>query len=245
VLAELTPDRAARIAWLAATGARWGESERATRSDITGQLVRLRGTKTALARREVPLVLTSQKRLMAFALAHAEGPKAMFRPWGNVRRDLRAACERARVMACSPNDLRRSLAHWLRLEGVPAELVALVLGHSTTKLVHGVYGRLEGDSLGQALRASMVAAESSATASPVHHSQRPDRISRTERTLNGSEKPMEIAGFVVPRDGIEPPTRGFSIPEPRPLTPRQDKRKEAKGEPTAAPVQQRSRRGAA
>jgi len=29
------------------------------------------------------------------------------------------------------------------------------------------------------------------------------------------EKPAESAGSSVPRDGIEPPTRGFSIPEPR------------------------------
>ncbi len=58
LLAQLTPDRAARVAFILATGARWSESERAMRSDIDWRrsVVHLRGTKTAAALRAVPIV---------------------------------------------------------------------------------------------------------------------------------------------------------------------------------------------
>jgi integrase len=63
---------------------------------------------------------------MAYALRHAEGKQGfLFRRWTNVRRDLNEACERAGIAPCSPNDLRRTCATWLRrtepnhLETVP------------------------------------------------------------------------------------------------------------------------------
>ena len=238
LLGELAPDRAARVAWLIATGGRWGESERALRADITTRAVHIRGTKTAGSLRDVPLTLPAQQRLATYASAHAEGTASMFRPWGNVRRDLHAACERARIEPCSPNDFRRTLSHWMRLAGIPSELLALVLGHTTTRLVHGVYGHLDGEALGAALAASL-------TASPVHHSPRPDRTYRTGRTVSALSEVPESLGFPVPRDGIEPPTRGFSIPLPRAASKRKVETKPGGTEPTASPVQQRSRRGAA
>jgi integrase len=94
LMPELTPDRAARVAFLLATAARWGESDRARREDVDvdRQVVFLRGTKTETAPREVPLVGAAVD-LMEYAIRHAEGEDGMlFRPWSNVRRDLHDAC---------------------------------------------------------------------------------------------------------------------------------------------------------
>ena len=58
LLGELTADRAARVAFILATGARWGETDRVQRADVdrVRGVVFLRGTKTEGAPRVVPIV---------------------------------------------------------------------------------------------------------------------------------------------------------------------------------------------
>ena len=204
LFAELAPDRAARVAFILATGARLGESDRAQRGDIdvrTGY-VRVRGTKTKASARIVPLVGMSI-RLAEHALEYAEGTGVMFfRPWSNVRRDLADACERAKIEKVTPNDLRRTCATWLRQSEVEPHLIASVLGHTDSRMVERVYGRLPPESLKSALQ-SRVDPCSSYVAAGVE--------------TNASERPMRNAnelfppGNMVPGDGVEPPTRGFSI----------------------------------
>lgn len=228
LLGELIPDHAARVAFILATGARWSETESVTRAEIEGaSIVPLHGTKTRLAERLAPIVLEEQRELVAFALTHAGGEGTLFAPWPNVRRDLAAACKRAGIERCSPNDLRRTLAHWLRQAGAPSDLVAPVLGHADTRMVQRVYGRLVGVELADALARSVGAA---------HVQQLP----RTE--THPADSPdtgaCKIPGDLVPRVGIEPTTRGFSgrsqrsakvrILWPNPKTPHH----------AAAPVQQ-------
>lgn len=146
LLAQLEPDRAARVAFIVATAARWGESDRARREDITATSVRLRGTKTAGSAREVPILpdsLAPMRRLLDHAKRHGGGAAGLLlRPWGNVRRDLHAACERAGLPPCSPNDLRRTMATWLRARGVAPQLIGAFLGHTDGRMVERVYGRL-------------------------------------------------------------------------------------------------------
>ncbi len=87
--------------------------------------------------------------------------------WGNVRRDLVVAVDRinARELEAAekrrrkpsppiphvtPNDLRRTFASWLKacarptpmLPDVDSMTVAHLLGHSSTRMVELVYGRL-------------------------------------------------------------------------------------------------------
>lgn len=61
LLAELEPDRAARVAFILATGARWSESDTARHGDIhlEADILRLRGTKTDGSDRRVPVVAFS------------------------------------------------------------------------------------------------------------------------------------------------------------------------------------------
>jgi integrase len=154
LLAELTADRAARVAFIIATSANWTETERARRQDVADDLslVLIRGTKRASRHREVPIVSHDQRSLLEHALKHAEGPgDPLFTPWGNARRDLHQACERAGIPPVSPNDLRRTCATWLRAQGVPPHLIAPVMGHVDSRMVERVYGRLPTDQLAERL----------------------------------------------------------------------------------------------
>ena len=150
----LPPHRAAHVVWICATGARWGESLRARRADVGPASVRLRGTKTRLADRSVP-VLTLTRPMLAWAMERAPGTGMLWLAWSNVRRDLGVACRAAGIPAVTPNDLRRSLATWLRAAGVEPGLLALVLGHADGRMVERVYGRIAGDALRGALERAL------------------------------------------------------------------------------------------
>jgi integrase len=75
-------------------------------------------------------------------MQQAGGVDALFRPWDSVNRDFVRACERARIERCSPNDLRRTLALWLRAGGASPDVVGMILGHTTSRMVETVYARL-------------------------------------------------------------------------------------------------------
>ncbi len=149
LLAQLTPDHAARVAFAVATSANWRETELAKREDIDTDMVLLRGTKTATRFRRVPIQSDWGKRLIAYVRAHAQGEGgSLFRKWTSVRMGLIAACERAGIAPCTPNDLRRTFAKWMRAEGMPIELIAPAMGHVDTTMVQKVYGKLTPDELG-------------------------------------------------------------------------------------------------
>jgi integrase len=157
-------DHAARVALLVACGARWGESERVLRSDISPDWsrIRLRGTKTEMAARVVPVVLHAHRRLLAFAAEQGQGVDGrLFLPWSHVQQSLGWACKRAGFgdLRVTPNDLRRTYGNWLRAAGIPSDLVAPSMGHVDSTMVERVYGRLSTDQL----EASMARATNSST----------------------------------------------------------------------------------
>jgi integrase len=208
LLSELTPDKAARVAFTVASAATWSDTDRAQRSDISEGLnqVWVRGVKTSYRSRIVPLVTTWQRALMGYALEFAEGVDgAMFWPWFSVRRDLHEACARAKIPPCSPNDLRRTTATWLRAAGVPSDLVAAVLGHADSRMVERVYGKLPLEILRARLEQSLgVDCNAGGTASV-------DSAGFNAPPGLPSGIPALVDSLVsVPRGGIEPPTRGFS-----------------------------------
>jgi integrase len=145
-------DRAARIAFAAATSAERGALDRAERADAqlgdAIDLVLVRGTKRPSRWRTVPVVTKAARNMLRFALAKAQGEGGkLFRPWANADRDIKAACRAAGIAPCSYNDLRRTFAQWLRQDGVPLELVAPAMGHVTTTMVQRVYGKLDASAL--------------------------------------------------------------------------------------------------
>jgi integrase len=152
LLASLPPRRAQQIAFMVATGARLSESERALGHDVTADRVWLRGTKTDAAPRFVPIVLPWQVDL----LATAQGRQgALHEPWLKLVRDLHLRCDKLGIERCSPNDLRRTFAHWMKAAGLSDELVAGLLGHTTSQMVKRVYGKRDGGELEAAIRGAL------------------------------------------------------------------------------------------
>jgi hypothetical protein len=131
------------------TSARWSEAKRAELAHVLqrggGTFVQLQGTKTKRSKREVP-ILGSAGVLLAWALG-----RPIFPSWPNVRRDLHAACKRAGIPPCSPNDLRRTFSTWMQQAGAGNDLIAQAMGHVDSRMVERVYGRMQPDDLARLL----------------------------------------------------------------------------------------------
>jgi len=137
-------------------------------------------------------------------------------PWGNCRRDLDRACKRAGIPKVTPNDLRRTFSSWLVNAGESLFVVATLLGHSSTRMVEKVYGRLTPATLANAI-AKLPGA--SAPVSDCHAGvtlEVPNTVTGGANDT-GSDSAVEVVSrretrnSGVPRDGVEPPTRGFSV----------------------------------
>lgn len=163
--AELEPKRVLWASLAALGGLRAGEVERLTWASAIERLMRVPGTKTSDARRTIPVAPALRHQLDQVPPAARRG--AVVQPWGNVRRDLRAAVARANrklsaatadagaepevIPFVSPNDLRRTFASWLVQNGVPLHVVAKLLGHSSTRMVERVYGKLSQKNMDEAI----------------------------------------------------------------------------------------------
>jgi integrase len=87
---------------------------RAVRKGVRTSLFK-KNTKRSTRLRTVPIVGETARSLLEYALKHAQGEGGLlFRPWSNVRRDLHATSDAVKIRRCSPNDLRRTCATWLR-----------------------------------------------------------------------------------------------------------------------------------
>ena len=97
---------------------------------------------------DVPITPISRPWVEA-AVSRARPEGEMFGSWGNLTRDLNAACARAGVAPMTPNDLRRAFGSWHRDAGVSAELVSKLLRHTTDKLAQTTYAKLQAPALGE------------------------------------------------------------------------------------------------
>src|ERR1043165_4879300 len=124
-----------------------------------------------------------------------------------VQRDSRSRPRlRARFPRVTPNDLRRTFASWLIQGGVSNRIVADLLGHASTRMVDLVYGHLD-----DATRRAAIARLPSRCDAGV-----PNRVPRAGIPGAGGATPVATSAEIsvenlVPRVGIEPTTRGFSV----------------------------------
>ena len=202
LLPMVLPYQAAWMAWIVGTSARTKECKLARRGDVAKDLseVRLRGTKTQDSDRIVPLVADWQRMLVQYALQQGDA-SPLLRPWANARRDIAAACKKLGLEPRSPLDFRHTFSHWLLVhEGLSKETVAAMMGHGSTRMLDLTYGKLRADEV--RLRAQL--------------EQRTRYVPQAWQTT-AKTAPMADAeqgvnqGLTVPRGGIEPPTRGFSV----------------------------------
>jgi integrase len=243
LLAVLSPDRAARVAFIIATSAEWGATERAERADLDLKAGRVlvRGTKRKTRWRTVPAVFELQRSLLPFALDHGAGSRGLlFTPWDTVRRDLAAACKRAGIARCSPNDLRRTFAHWMSQTGVPNEVIAPQMGHKDTRMLDRVYNQKTPDELEADVRRyaglQPRAPEGDRNACVTTCAESGGKKGRLGNPTG--RKPAKS----LPRDGIEPSTRGFSVSVSTALRPRNPSSFDRYEQPTVTHTSQRVRR---
>ncbi len=128
--------------------------------DLERGMVRIRGTKTAGSDRKAHIPPPVRAALAAVAPDPMVG--LVVGTWTNRRRALTAAywdvigwtppkgwskgAKRSQSIAgaprLSPNDLRRTFASWLKQQNVDSLVVAHMLGHTSSRMVEAVYGRL-------------------------------------------------------------------------------------------------------
>lgn len=131
-------------AFALATGAELAAWWRTRRGDIDlkGGFVAVHGTKRRSRERVVPVVMPYARQLLREALNGPDlAPPYLFAKWANVQRALRAACERASMPSCSPNDLRRTYATRHVEAGVPLELLYEAMGHVDLTMLTRNYSR--------------------------------------------------------------------------------------------------------
>jgi integrase len=114
--------------------------------DVTRQELRVRGTKTELADRMVP-VNAAAAEVLARRCAEAKP----FPVWGMVTRDLARAAASIKIAPVTPNDFRRTFCSWLCQAGVSERVCADLLGHGSTVMVRTVYGQMDRASLAGAV----------------------------------------------------------------------------------------------
>lgn len=149
VCAELEPKRRLWASLAALGGMRAGEVERIEWEHLVERLMSVPGTKTEASARPVPIAPALRHRLDAIPREARVG--RVVERWTNVRRDLHAACDRAGVKRVSPNDLRRTFASWLVQQGVPLLTIAAMMGHTSTRMLEKVYGKLSQANLENAI----------------------------------------------------------------------------------------------
>lgn len=154
--------------------------------------------------------------LLPWLEKYDEGTGPIVEAWGNVRRDLPAACARAGVPRCTPNDLRRTFASWLVQGGESLYVVSRLLGHKSTRMVEMVYGQLDDATLANAIQRLPGGSHAGVTHKvPTRGTGGAAGTGHLSATIaNSVEESAISATSVVPRDGVEPPTRGFSVPTP-------------------------------
>ena len=257
------PERARHVRFLVLTGASWGESVRCERRDVdldNGYLY-LPGTKRETRKRRLPIsLLPGLAELLSVIVDELPSDQQrLFSAWDNVRRALRSACKRAKIDAVSPNDLRRTFGSWLKNRGLDSAVIARLMGHSSTRMVDLVYGKLDDDTLADAMgrlgdiplgavpgqrctnlpedEQRAVAAAGATLTGGSNHGSRQEGLQETSATSGQSSPnrpdqqlkmtmsstcrkaprkeatpPTFAGGAAMPRDRVEPPTRGFSVP---------------------------------
>jgi len=146
--------------------------------------------------------------------------------WPSVGRDLPRACAIAGIEKVTPNDLRRTYASWLVNAGAPLKVVANLLGHSSTRMVDLVYGRVADETQKAwvaklAMPSKPLGVEQEATGpwdkygTNVPGNRGADGAPGASAAKPGSAgtavSPTRKSAKRVPRVGIEPTTRGFSV----------------------------------
>lgn len=147
VLDTITPQWRDHLIVYVSTGVRFAELYVLHARDIRGDFLHVEGSKTELAKRDIPLSLEAKEALQRRVAASPDGllfpmtspdMKAQKRAW---LRALDKACRRAKIVHASTNDLRRTFASWCWQRGVDERVCVRWMGHGSSKMVREVYAQ--------------------------------------------------------------------------------------------------------
>ena len=111
---------------------------------------------------------------------------------------MKYAARRAGLDHATPNDLRRTFSTWMRAGGAINETLAPMMGHADGRMLDRTYARLPPAILRERLMVEM-GLDTGWT----------DKVAQAE---TGETDKTDLQKEKMPRAGIEPATRGFSIP---------------------------------
>jgi integrase len=207
LLANLAEKRHLYVLVSVYLGTRLSEAFSLSWSDVNLEQgwVLVSGTKTDRSRRMVPIPPV----LRVLLKQHRQKAGRVLEPWSNIRRDLQVACDNAGIERVTPNDLRRTFASWLKQAGVDSFTVAKLMGHTSSRMVELVYGHLNDVAFINAVKRlpALPTLPEPGSKWVVNSSGAPE-TGETDAT----PQPEESWCSAVPRAGIEPATRGFSVP---------------------------------
>jgi integrase len=120
-----------------ALGCRLSEAARLAPEDVEldAGVVWIDGRKTADSNRTLP-ILSPYRALLESALKDLPFGKV-----ANVDRTFKAAAKKAEIPNLSPNDLRRTHATLNSVMGLPDDMIARLLGHSSVSMTKRTYNR--------------------------------------------------------------------------------------------------------
>jgi hypothetical protein len=119
---------------------------------MSAKVLTLPGTKRETRWRRIPFGLFPKlEELLHCLVAERPDDPLLLPGWTNIRRDLADACDKAGIGRVSPNDLRRTFGSWLKNKGIDSAVVARLMGHTSTRMVDRVYGRINDGTLAAAL----------------------------------------------------------------------------------------------
>ena len=113
----------------------------------------------------------------------------------------------AGIARVSCNDLRRTFATWLAEAGVPEAVTASLLGHASSQMVRRVYTRIGREAQRRAV-AMLPRLTKVTVAAGVANEAKTGGLGGQDGQPDSELNPEDP----VPRAGIEPATRGFSVP---------------------------------
>ena len=208
----LPPERRDYLIAYCGLGVRESELYRITPEDLDAErhAVHVRGTKTKRADRWIPLRPEVEDVLMRRAAMTPLG-QPLFPVWTNARRDLEAACRRTGIAHVSHNDLRRTFASWLAERGVPELVTASLMGHASSEMVRRVYTRIGPEAQIRAMALLPPLALLPLTGSTVTNGVTEAVRKAGQPGRSGRRAIKTSSQLTVPRAGIEPATRGFSV----------------------------------
>ncbi len=253
-IAVLPANVARYVAFVLCTTARDAAVARARSTHFWPHGIEVFDLKTKGSARTVPRVAFLDEFAVE-AIAGVQYGSPIAPGLGSVRHAFDRAAKRLGIGHVSPNDLRRSVAHWLLERGVPRDAAAAFMGHANTKMLDAVYGKLDTKELGASIARALTSGAAgyrcglssfspvdlspagaprepapsegtslvgTANLSPAEAPVGPASISGSsveETWKNGSKEGNSqdsvddgIGLKAARRGGIEPPTRGFSVP---------------------------------